>query len=197
MADTGEAELHAHYQLGKERDRLAQGGGLIEYLRTREIVLRDLPVPPSVVADIGGGPGRYALWLAELGYIVEHRDLIPLHVQQLAEQANDRIRTAVCDARDLDLADASVDAVLLLGPLYHLRRRADRISAIAEARRIVRPGGLVFAAAISRWAPRLDGILKHRIYLRYPEIGPLCDAVERTGELPAVTPGGFAGFEAP
>jgi SAM-dependent methyltransferase len=70
------------------------------------------------IADIGGGPGRYALWLAELGYQVEHRDLMPLHVQQLRDEATgiEGLHTAVCDARDLDLDDDSVDAVLLLGP---------------------------------------------------------------------------------
>src|SRR5207342_1873839 len=120
------------------------------------VILRHLPAPPAVVADIGGGPGRYALWLTELGYRVEHRDLMPLHVQQLRDEAAgiEGLQTAVCDARDLDLGDASVDAVLLLGPLYHLRERADRIRALAEAARVVRPGGVVFAAVISRWAPQ-------------------------------------------
>jgi SAM-dependent methyltransferase len=70
------------------------------------------------VADIGGGPGRYALWLASLGYQVEHRDLMPLHVEQLAADAAEvpGIHTAVGDVRDLDLPDAAVDAVVLLGP---------------------------------------------------------------------------------
>jgi SAM-dependent methyltransferase len=74
---------------------------------------------------------------------------MPLHVRQLESDAAglDGLHTAVRDARDLDLDDASVDAVLLLGPLYHLRRRADRIRALTEARRVVRPGGPVFAAA--------------------------------------------------
>jgi SAM-dependent methyltransferase len=67
------------------------------------------------------------------------------------------IQTAVGDARDLDLADASVDAVLLLGPLYHLIDRAERVRALRECPRIARPGGPVFAAAISRWAARIDG----------------------------------------
>ena len=129
MEDMHEAELRAHYELGEERDRLAAGHGVLEFVRTTEIVLRHLPPAPARVADVGGGPGRYALWLAELGYEVEHRDLMPLHVRQVEDDAvarGVRLRTAVGDARDLDLGDASVDAVLLLGPLYHLRRRADR-----------------------------------------------------------------------
>jgi SAM-dependent methyltransferase len=194
MTNSGDAELHAYYALGKERDRLARGSGLLEYLRTCEIVLRDLPESPSVVADIGGGPGRYALWLAGRGHTVEHRDLMQSHVAQVAATAHGRVRSAVGDARDLDLPDASVDAVLLLGPLYHLRQRADRIRALSQARRIVRPGGPVFAAVISRWGLRLDGILAHRIYLQYPHITGLCDTIERTGDMPPLSPGGFGGY---
>jgi SAM-dependent methyltransferase len=196
MADGHQAELRAHYSRGEERDRLAEGCGRLEFIRTTEIILRRLPPAPALVADIGGGPGRYALWLAGLGYQVEHRDLMPLHVRQLEEDAAGRsgLRTAVGDARELDLGNASVDAVLLLGPLYHLRQRADRVRALSEARRIVRPGGPVFAAAISRWAPRLDGELRERLYERYPHFREVPPAVERTGVLPTVHPGSFAGF---
>src|SRR5580693_1435214 len=156
--EADDAALRAYYERGMERERLSDGRGDLEYTRTTEIVLRRLPAAPAVVADIGGGPGRYTLWLASLGYQVEHRDLMPLHVEQLtADTAGGH--TAVGDVRDLDLPDASVDAVLLLGPLYHLTDRAERVRALRECARIVRPGGPVFAAAISRWAPRIDGML--------------------------------------
>jgi len=122
---------------------------------------------------------------------------MPLHVRQVEDDAaarGVRLRTAVGDARDQDLGDASVDAVLLLGPLYHLRRRADRVRALAEARRVVRPGGPVFAAAISRWAPRLDGIMLERLDETYPDMPELVVDVERTGQLPPLGPGSFSGF---
>jgi SAM-dependent methyltransferase len=101
-------------------------------------VERNLPPRPAVIADIGGGPGRYALWLASLGYQVEHRDLMPLHVAQLQVDAAavPGIRTAIGDARALDLPDASADAVLA--------SRADQSTAIREAARILRPGGVLF-----------------------------------------------------
>ena len=156
----GERQVHAamrdYYERGEEEGRLDEPRGQLEFERTKEIVLRHLPPPPAIVADVGGGPGRYALWLAGLGYQVIHRDLMPLHVSQLRTAAGgDRhIQSGVADARQLDLADASADAVLLLGPMYHLENRADRLRALAEARRILRAGGPVFAAAISRWAPR-------------------------------------------
>jgi SAM-dependent methyltransferase len=111
MEDAHQAELHEHYTRGEERGRLAEGHGRLEFARTTEIILRRLPTAPALVADIGGGPGRYALWLAGLGYRVEHRDLVPLHVRQLAQDADGiaGLRTAVGDARDLDLADAFAD----------------------------------------------------------------------------------------
>jgi SAM-dependent methyltransferase len=190
------AALQAFYALGHERDRLTEPLGVVEAERTKEVVLRHLPAPPALVADIGGGPGRYALWLAELGYGVEHRDLMSLHVEQLRADSADlpQLHTAVGDARELDLDDASVDAMLLLGPLYHLRRRQDRLRALGEARRILRPGGPVFVAAISRWAPRLDGELRARLYERFPAVLQETPRVERTGWLPALFPGSFAAY---
>lgn len=129
------------------------------------------------------------------GYDVHHRDIVPLHVTQLEEQRGElSIDAAVGDARSLDLQDSSVDAVLLLGPLYHLETRAERVLALSEARRIVRPGGYIFAAAISRWAARLDGILAKRIYLAMPEALDLIAEVERTGRLPPLGPGSFFGY---
>lgn len=192
-------EVRAYYDRDEERDRLSTDRGAIEYERTQEILLRHLPAAPSspttsTIADIGGGPGRYAEWLAELGHLVEHRDLMPAHVAHLASLGRAGIRPAVADARSLDLADASVDAVLLLGPLYHLRDRADRVQALREAARIVRPGGCVFAAVISRWAPRLDGIVAQQLYRPMPQLLDLMDAVETTGDLPAAHPGGFAAY---
>src|SRR4029453_27280 len=67
------------------------------------------------------------------------------------------------DARRLDQPDAGVDAVLLLGPLYHLTERADRVRALAEARRVVRPGGVGVAVAISRFASTVDGLARGRL----------------------------------
>ncbi|HJU01419.1 MAG TPA: class I SAM-dependent methyltransferase, partial [Actinomycetes bacterium] len=115
MDPPSEAALHAYYARGEERERLARSRGLLEFERTKELLLRRLPDPPSVVADIGGGPGRYSLWLAGRGHRVEHRDLVPLHVEQLRSEAGSlpELHTAVGDARDLDLGDAAVDAVLL------------------------------------------------------------------------------------
>ena len=66
--------------------------------------------------------------------------------------------------------------------------------ALAEAARVVRPGGVVFAAAISRWAPRLDGVVTDRLYATLPQLLDLVPGVERTGDLPPAHPGGFTAY---
>ncbi len=192
-ADPKRQAMHEYYGLGMESERLAESTrGWLEFERTREILLRGLPPPPAIIADIGGGPGRYALWLADLGHRVVHRDVMPLHVRQLmAAGAGSAIESKVGDARNLDLADASVDAVLLLGPLYHLEREEDRLQALREASRIVRPGGPVFVAAISRWAARLDAVLRERLYEQYPQVEQMVDGLERTGVIEPLFPGSF------
>jgi SAM-dependent methyltransferase len=189
---SGADDLHAHYEQGAEADRLDEPFGQVEFLRTTEVLSEHLPPAPAVVADVGGGPGRYALWLAGLGYDVHHRDLVPLHVDQLRRSdGGGRVDSAVADARALDLPDASADAVLLLGPLYHLAARQDRVQALAEARRVGRPGAVVVAAVISRWAPRLHGVLSQRLYREHPQIRGLVDVAEADGLLPPLFPGSF------
>jgi len=199
----GDSEaMQAYYAKGEERDRLARGVGQVEFLRTIEVVSRTLPDPPAVVADIGGGPGRYTDWLLGAGYTVVHRDPVLLHVEQIRKRHSDAVDsavdsavdTAVGDARALDLADASVDVVLLLGPLYHLPVEADRLQALAEAGRIVRPGGVVHLAAITRWSPRLHGILVNQAHTHYAGMLATVDEVERTGVIPPVGEGSFTGY---
>ena len=73
--------------------------------------------------------------------------------------------------------------MLLLGPLHHLPDRDDRIRALGEARRVVRPGGPVFVAAISRWAGRIHGVLADQLYRRVPDVTAELDRDERTGQL--------------
>jgi len=65
---------------------------------------------------------------------------------------------SVGDARELRAADGSADAVLLLGPLYHLTSRADRVTALREACRVLRPGGVVVAKALSRFYPVFEDL---------------------------------------
>ncbi|HUY99344.1 MAG TPA: methyltransferase domain-containing protein [Thermomicrobiaceae bacterium] len=156
-------EAHRYYDAGVEAARLSAGTSRLELARTQEIVTRYLPAPPGVVLDVGGGPGVYACWLARAGYEVHLLDAVPLHVVQAraasaAQPEHPLASLNVGDARRLERDDASVDAVLLLGPLYHLTERDDRLTALREARRVLHPGGYLFAAAIGRWTSALDGM---------------------------------------
>jgi ubiquinone/menaquinone biosynthesis C-methylase UbiE len=169
MADSFDApspvppEMLEHYASGYESQRLLHGVSQIELARTQELITRYAPSPPAIVFDIGGGPGIYACWLAKQGYEVHLIDATALHVEQ-ARQASSLQPDAplaeieVGDARNVKRADLSVDIVLLLGPLYHLTERADRLTALREAHCILKPGGILFAAAISRFTSALDGL---------------------------------------
>ncbi len=154
----------AHYASSPrpEDDRLRSGTGRIEFLRTQELVRRHLDTDhPTRVLDVGGASGVHAEWLAADGHRVHVIDPVPRHVEQAVERgrnASAPFTVAVGDARDLDAADESVDVVLLLGPLYHLIERPDRVRALAEARRVLRPGGVVLAGGISRFSSLLDGM---------------------------------------
>lgn len=156
-----DGHILGHYETGLERSRLQVGRSRIELARTKELLERFLPSPPARVLDVGGGPGIYAAWLAGNGYAVHLIDPVQLHVEQAAEfaaESDHPFTAALGDARDLEEPDTSYDVVLLLGPLYHLVNRDERLAALAEARRVARPGGMVAAVAISRFASLLDGL---------------------------------------
>ena len=155
-------DMGAYYDRGPEQGRLADWGRL-EFLRTRELLARFLPAAPATVLDVGGAAGAYALPLAAEGYEVHLLDPVALHVEQAlaasAGQPDAPLASAVVgDARALPFDDESADVVLMLGPLYHLTDAADRTRALREARRALRPGGLLAAAAITRFASTLDGV---------------------------------------
>jgi ubiquinone/menaquinone biosynthesis C-methylase UbiE len=156
-------DVQEFYTAYDEASRLESGPFQLERERTRELLERHLPPPPAVVLDVGGGPGAHARWLADRGYEVHLIDVVPRHVEQARQRppgAPALASAEVGDARALGRSDASCDVVLLLGPLYHLTDRADRLTALGEARRVLRPGGWLFAAAISRFASLLDGLLQ-------------------------------------
>lgn len=188
--------IESHYGTGYERGRLLPGGTpTLEFVRSLELLDRLLPAPPARVLDVGGGPGIYAAPLARRGYRVHLVDAMTLHVEQARELAAGqrggpggslpRISTAgsdpaaaftaaLGDARDLPEPDGSQDAVLLFGPLYHLTQAQDRRQALAEARRVLRPGGRLMAVAISRFASLLDGV--YRDWLDDPQFRAIVEA---------------------
>lgn len=156
-------EMLSYYERNDEAHRLSHAEGLLEFVRAKDIIMRYLNPPPITVLDVGGGSGPYSCWLARTGYKVHLIDPVPLLVKQ-AEEASARqpefpiASCSVGDARKLNHSDASADAVLCMGPLYHLTNRNDRLIALKEAYRVLKGGGLFIGAAISRYASVLDGL---------------------------------------
>ncbi|HEY4388098.1 MAG TPA: class I SAM-dependent methyltransferase [Ktedonobacteraceae bacterium] len=132
-----------------------------EFAVTMHTLTDYLPSAPQAVLDAGGGPGRYALALSSLGYQVTLLDLSQGNLA-LARQKAQENKTSLAQyvhGNALNLSSfhpGSFDAVLLLGPLYHLLTEPERQQAVREAWRVLRPGGLIFAAFITRYAAFRD-----------------------------------------
>lgn len=117
--------------------------------------------PKSRILDIGGGPGRYSIALAQLGHRVTLLDLSLANVKLAGEKAREAgvSLEEIVHGNALDLSafvDAGYDAALLFGPLYHLTDPGDRDGAISQALAKLMPGGLLFAAFINRYAFLID-----------------------------------------
>jgi SAM-dependent methyltransferase len=151
------------YESIDEDARLWQPGkGDLMRLRTWDIFERFLPGSGRLF-DVGGGPGTHAAHLAANGYEVTLVDPVRRHVELATKRASrSTVPFEAClgTAGDLPADDASVDVVLLMGPLYHLVDRADRLAALNEARRVLRPGGRILAEVICRHAWVLDATVK-------------------------------------
>lgn len=145
-------KVREFYENGGEEGRLGCGLGLVEGARTKELLKRFLPSGSMRICDIGGGTGYYADWLASQGYCVSMLELAPAAVEIAKARQTFPYEAIVGDARLLPWKDASFDAALLLGPLYHLQKKEDRQQALSEARRVLRQGGLLFAAGISKFS---------------------------------------------
>src|SRR6266576_18572 len=135
------------YREADEASRLTTGWFQLEHARTEELILRYLPPAPATIIDAGGGSGVYACWLAARGYQVHLIDPVPKHVERAraassAQPGSPLASAEVGDAGRLLQSDHSADAVLFLGPLYHLVEREDRIACLREAYRVLRPGWL-------------------------------------------------------
>jgi SAM-dependent methyltransferase len=181
---TLQSEIFGYYNNGQEAARLESPFCRWEKVRTLDLLARFLPPPPAVILDVGGAAGAYAFPLAERGYVVDLIDPVPLHIEQARKQAELTQRGPrsfqVGDARAIPAADATSDAVLLSGPLYHLTDLTERLRAIREVHRVLRPGGSLLAVAISRFASALDGIA--RSLIRDPQFVEIVEQDLETGQ---------------
>ncbi len=158
-----------------------------EFAVTLRALDEHLPPPPARVLDCGGGPGRYAIELARRGYEVTLFDLSSECLHMAGEKAREAGVTLAAyehgSAIDLSrFPDQSFDAVLMMGPLYHLLEEAERLRTLVEAHRVLKPGGSLLAAFITRYAPIRYVAAHEPAYLvEQPE---LLEMMLSTGRLP-------------
>ena len=148
------------YNNGAEIGRLENGLGMVEFYRSKEIISQYI-TKASTVYDIGGGIGKYSEWLAENGHDVTMIELAPTAVDYAIKNMKRPYTAIVGDARKLDLPDQSADVVLLMEPLYHLQNINDRKTALNEAYRVMKKGGLLIAAGISRFSTTTWALSKY------------------------------------
>ena len=165
IGSPADRDILSYYESYDEQGRLGRGVGALEFARMQDLIGRFLASAPGVVLYVGGGPGRYACWLAAEGYQVHLVDPVPKLVEQAraasaAQPDCPLASAAVGDARSLPHGPGSADAVLLMGPLYHLPEREQRLAALREAYRVLKPGGILVAKAVNRFASLLDGICR-------------------------------------
>jgi len=156
----------------------------VEYGLTIRAFRQYLPSPPAAVADIGGSVGRYAIVLTRQGYEVTLVDIaakcLTFAQQKAKEEGVQLARVVNGDARNLGgLGDSTFDAVLLMGPLYHLLEHVQRVQAVREARRIVKAGGRIFASFVTPYSMIQYGLAHYIEYVT--KEGDALDEILRTG----------------
>ena len=149
------SDIAAYYNNDREREHTRLERHQLEVELTWRYLERYLP-PQGNILEIGAATGRYTLELAQRGYTVTAVDMsageLEMCRQRIAEAGLERqVRCVEADARCLGaVTERGFDAVLLMGPLYHLVVEAERKMALKEAADRLRPGGILFSAFISR-----------------------------------------------
>jgi len=166
-------KIKDYYSNEVEKNRLELEIFKLEAIRTKEIIGRYLSKGNLSILDIGGGAGYYAFWLQEKGHDVTLVDLSSKNIELAREYAQ---RNGIQltnfeegDATHLNFNENQFDLVLLMGPLYHLTGSEDRVKALSEAKRVLKPGGIVLSAIISRYASLFDGFKRDLVMDTYFE----------------------------
>lgn len=141
-------DLKQFYQECDEDGRLTSKHGKIEYITTMKYIERYLR-PGMRVLEIGAATGRYSHALARMGYSVDAVELIEHNIEIFKRNTIPGELVTITQGNAMDLSAFESDAydiTLLLGPMYHLYTRADKLKALSEAIRVTKEGGIVFVA---------------------------------------------------
>lgn len=140
-----------HYSNYYDEDsRLVSKSGSVEFLTTMRYIETYIK-PGDRVLEIGAGTGRYSHALARQGYAVDAVELVEHNIEIFCQNTLPDETITVVQGNAMDLSafpDNHYDITLLLGPLYHLYNKEDKIRALQEAIRVTKPGGVVFAAYV-------------------------------------------------
>ena len=160
-------ELENFYNKASEETRLEKGMGIFEFERIKELIELHIPNPKSTIIDVGGGTGKYSEWLSKKGHNVHLIEPVLKHIK-LAEKRAHKLKNpfsvAIGEAKKLPYKDNTADLVILHGPLYHLQKREDRVTAILEAKRVLKKGGIILGFAINYTASTLVGLMNGMIH---------------------------------
>ncbi|WP_426479330.1 class I SAM-dependent methyltransferase [Chryseobacterium sp. CBSDS_008] len=148
-----DASIDNFYNKRQEESRLSTGLGPLEFERCKILIKRYLN-RSCAIADVGGGPGHYAAWLAGTGHNVTLIDPVKKHIEQAKKRSgtNNAFKCILAEARKLPLPDLSQDVVILHGPLYHLQELEERLDALKEAGRVLKKGGILLGFGITHSA---------------------------------------------
>lgn len=168
--------VRSHYNRNPETRRLLQSVGRLEFERSKALIMRYLPPGRLDILDLGGATGAYSFWLSEMGHQVTLVDASDEHIR-LATAANTKQGSPLVDVRQADARHlgyvGTFDAILNMGPMYHLQEPVDRQSVLSQCHKALRPSGILFTAYISRFASLLDGYRSG--YIRDPVFRGLVD----------------------
>lgn len=140
-------ELEQYYNKFNEEKRLSSRHGQVEYITTMKYIHKYLEdMPQAAILDIGAGTGRYSVALAQEGYDVTAVELVKYNLGILKSK-NSSVKAYQGNALNLKrFADESFDMTLLFGPMYHLYTEEDKQKALAEAKRVTKPNGIILVA---------------------------------------------------
>ena len=191
------SDIASFYNSDPEREHRRLEEHQLEYELTWRYLDQYLPAQGSIL-EVGAGTGRYTLELAKRGYTVTAVDLSTALIEACRQRvANEglerRVRFVVADARNLgEVTGSGFDAVLLMGPLYHLIEAADRTAALQEAFNRLREGGILFSAFLSRFGVMSDLLKGRPSWIEaQEEVRSVLERGKRPDDFPR---GGFRGY---